>query len=382
MVNSRNVGYFRKDQPKDFSPLTWEKYFSEYRTIELNSNKFRVYVSGTEGPVLVLLHGGGYSGLTWALFTDEIMKKIQCKVLAIDLRGHGETETKDDDDLSIDTMTNDIVGIVDHLYGTSETIIFIGHSMGGALATHCAHKMQTCAGLVVIDVVEGTAMDSLSSMQTFLKNRPACFMSIEHAIQWCYRSSQTHNLDAARVSMPGQIKNTTTGKLASYELSENPNIVPVPDAVIAGELAKQTVSGIATISEEEDEDGGQSCCQNPNLNKNADTSDMAPPKCTYSWRINLSKTEVHWKGWFQGLSELFLNTPAPKLLLLANIGGLDTSLTVGQMQGKFQMVVLPRCGHAIHEDLPERVADMIASYLVRQKLTVAISDFIPVMPGC
>ena len=31
---------------------------------------------------------------------------------------------------------------------------------------------------------------------------------------------------------------------------------------------------------------------------------------------------------------------------------LDTPLTVGQMQGKFQLTVLPQAGHAIHEDQP------------------------------
>ena len=31
---------------------------------------------------------------------------------------------------------------------------------------------------------------------------------------------------------------------------------------------------------------------------------------------------------------------------------LDRDLTIGQMQGKFQMQVLPQCGHAVHEDQP------------------------------
>ena len=29
---------------------------------------FRVYTAGKEGPVLLLLHGGGHSGLSWAVF--------------------------------------------------------------------------------------------------------------------------------------------------------------------------------------------------------------------------------------------------------------------------------------------------------------------------
>lgn len=102
----------------------------------------------------------------------------------------------------------------------------------------------------------------------------------------------------------------------------------------------------------------------------------------YTWRIDLSKTERFWNGWFKGLSQKFLNLPIPKVLLLANIHGLDTVLTIGQMQGKFQMQVLHKSGHAIHEDQPGNVADIVSGFLVKQKLTVAKEGFTPVMPAC
>lgn len=53
----------------------------------------------------------------------------------------------------------------------------------------------------------------------------------------------------------------------------------------------------------------------------------------YTWRIDLAKTEQYWNGWFTGLSRKFLSVSAPKVLLMANIHGLDTALTLGQMQG-------------------------------------------------
>lgn len=63
----------------------------------------------------------------------------------------------------------------------------------------------------------------------------------------------------------------------------------------------------------------------------------------------MSKSEKYWAGWFENLSAKFLDLYVPKLLLLASIDGLDRALTVGQMQGKFQLQVLARCGHAVHE---------------------------------
>ena len=92
----------------------------------------------------------------------------------------------------------------------------------------------------------------------------------------------------------------------------------------------------------------------------------------YVWRIDLTKTEKFWATWFKGLSSMLLSVPAPKLLLLAGVDRLDRELMVGQMQGKFQMQVLPQCGHAVHEDSPENVADAISGFMLRNKFTEAI----------
>ena len=64
--------------------------------------------------------------------------------------------------------------------------IYDYYSMGGALAVHCALNIANLCALCVIDVVEGSAMDALSSMQTFLRSRPDRFQSVQHAIQWWY----------------------------------------------------------------------------------------------------------------------------------------------------------------------------------------------------
>lgn len=50
---------------------------------------------------------------------------------------------------------------------------------------HCIACYGTgLAGLIVIDVVEGTAMDALSSMQSFLRGRPHNFNSLQNAVEW------------------------------------------------------------------------------------------------------------------------------------------------------------------------------------------------------
>lgn len=39
------------------------------------------------------------------------------------------------------------------------------------------------------------------------------------------------------------------------------------------------------------------------------------------------------------------------------------------------MQVLPQCGHAVHEDVPDKVAEVVATFLVRNRLTSAKDKF-------
>lgn len=50
--------------------------------------------------------------------------------------------------------------------------------------------------------------------------------------------------------------------------------------------------------------------------------------------------------------------------------------------GKFQMQVLARCGHVVHEDRPHEVAEVIASYMVRNKFAQPAGSFHRQMPSC
>ncbi|KFZ48874.1 Protein phosphatase methylesterase 1, partial [Podiceps cristatus] len=199
---------------RDFSPVLWSQYFESMEDVVVENetgkdNTFRIYKSGLEGPVLLLLHGGGHSALSWAVFTSAIINRIQCRIVALDLRGHGETKVRNPEDLSAETMSKDVGNVVEALYGDlPPPIMLIGHSMGGAIAVHTAvaNLVPSLLGLCMIDVVEGTAMDALNSMQNFLRSRPKTFKSLENAIEWSVKSGQIRNLESARVSMVGQVK--------------------------------------------------------------------------------------------------------------------------------------------------------------------------------
>ena len=77
-----------------------------------------------------------------------------------------------------------------------------------------------------------------------------------------------------------------------------------------------------------------------------------------------------------------MSVSTSKLLVLAGVDRLDKDLTIGQMQGKFQMQILPQAGHAIHEDVPDKVSNILSTFLVRNKFAKALGGFSQSFPAC
>eukprot|EP00092_Neocalanus_flemingeri_P001463 GFUD01001561.1.p1 GENE.GFUD01001561.1~~GFUD01001561.1.p1 ORF type:complete len:249 (+),score=91.77 GFUD01001561.1:75-749(+) len=223
-------------------------------------------------------------------------------------------------------------------------------------------------------------------MHTVLQGRPRMFNSVEQAVEWCVRSGQVRNHESARVSMPGQVV-SSTGVLAAKMVED---IVDTEQGYVGGQPARRQPSvSRDSISEEVEEaevESGEFKIPAQQASNGSLTVDRSPPETftgpgQFKWRIDLARTEPHWAGWFTGLSTRFLGVPTAKLLLLAGVDRLDRELTVGQMQGKFQMQVLPQVGHTVHEDSPDRVAEVLATFLIRNKLCTATDSFSPSFPA-
>ena len=70
---------------------------------------------------------------------------------------------------------------------SSLDLVLIGHSLGGAVVTDLAASSRLnkeLLGYAVLDVVEGSAIDALQSMQQYLSSRPRSFQTIQTAIEW------------------------------------------------------------------------------------------------------------------------------------------------------------------------------------------------------
>ena len=246
-------------------------------------------------------------------------------------------------------------------------IILVGHSLGGAVVTELAKSGRLGSSLLayaVLDVVEGSAMDALHSMQTYLSTRPQGFNSLKEGIEWHVRSRTVRNAVSARTSVPGLLVH-----------------IPPEDRIARGE---------ADVTGEVGADGTAS-------------TRRVPKSWPWRWRTDLGGTQPFWEDWFKGLSKKFLEARGGKLLLLAGTDRLDTELTIGQMQGKllrlypsfffllcivsyytayvriqfgagnadsmtigkYALQVFPEAGHFIHEDLPEKTAIALVDFFRR-----------------
>ena len=93
------------------------------------------FVEG-EGPPITLLHGFTQSGRSWR----EVISKMPAgwKWIVPDLRGHGETQTRQGSQCSMDACMEDLLALWDDL-GVERTHL-AGYSMGGRLALHVAAR--------------------------------------------------------------------------------------------------------------------------------------------------------------------------------------------------------------------------------------------------
>lgn len=266
--------------------VPWTTYFERELFLESDTTPgviHHAYLSSPveKGPLFVMHHGGGSSGLSFAVVGSEIRKRLpSAGILSIDCRNHGSTVLPDGApvDLRLELLSSELFSTIQltkaQMKWTSlPSIILVGHSLGGAVVTELAKAGKlgnSLLGYAVLDIVEGSAIDALQSMQTYLSTRPGGFATVEAAIEWHVRTRTIRNSTSARVSAP------------------------------------------ALVTRDE-------------------TIDTARP---WRWRTDLGATQPFWEDWFVGLSKKFLGARGGKMLLLAGTDRLDTELTIGQMQGR------------------------------------------------
>ena len=267
---------------------------------------FKTYYSppiSPGGAVLVCHHGAGSSAMTFCKLAKEISDRSSKKIglFTFDARGHGDSSMTNPVDYTLKALTEDFKFILETFYEKQvqrPLIYLVGHSLGGSVVTNylveCPDTSCDVVGLISLDIVEETAIDALSHMLSFVRMRPHNFASYNDAIKWSL-------------------------KRTSLLYNEDSARISIPH------LLRETPEGLV-------------------------------------WKTDLKPMAPFWDEWFKGFSTNFVNCGKrgciSKLLVLSKHESLDTPLIVGQMQGKYQLIVFNQnhVGHFVQEDVPAQLS--------------------------
>jgi esterase len=147
---------------------------------------FRKLGGGSETPMLIV-HGLSYFSYDW-LEVAEALSRDRV-VVAMDMRGFGDSQWSAAKDYSVPTMAQDIVNVLDHL-GWKRALL-AGHSMGGRSTTFVAAKHPArIAALVLVDYTPENAPAGTKRTTETVANTPDAFPSIEAAMQYFGKSDR------------------------------------------------------------------------------------------------------------------------------------------------------------------------------------------------
>lgn len=287
--------------------------------VDAQGLRFQTYFSPPPlktAPILVCHHGAGSSSMTYCWLAHQLQTHRENDIPGIfvfDARGHGNSSMTDPVDFSLNSLTNDFSFVLHEFtsrHGTKNSIFLVGHSLGGAILTnfltsHDAPKLGM-KGLVMIDIVEETAVKALISISHFINRRPKSFKSYGDAVQWHLHSQLLRNGTSAKLSVTDLLRRNDEGMLV--------------------------------------------------------------------WKSDLSLMADFWDSWFTNLSDNFIKCGSngtekvAKLLILSGNETLDKDLIIGQMQGKFQLIVFnntTNTGHFLQEDIPMQVGISIMEFVRR-----------------
>eukprot|EP01041_Mallomonas_annulata_P000098 gene98-137_t len=278
--------------------------------------KISVQVTGERNAKVCffLIHGAGSSSYTWHNQLDMFCR--HAVMIAPDLRSHGDSSNCLDmtlDSLVLDAamiLSSDVIGRL--IMG--KCLILVGHSLGGAIAVRLCHRsdlVPRVAAVIVLDMVEGTALQSIPAMESVLASWPTCFSSVGDCIAWSNRVGRPFSRASAHIS--------------------------IPSLLVVAEDAEADREG----------EGNEKT------------------KKTLTWRTRLVESKDFWCGWFTNFNDAYLSLPMPHLLVLSTADILDSQLTIAKMQGKLEISVIgsPGVGHFLHEDCPDETATIWVKFL-------------------
>jgi pimeloyl-ACP methyl ester carboxylesterase len=130
-------------------------------------------------PSILLLHGGGQNRFSWKN-TGQILADEGFHVVALDSRGHGDSDRAPNATYTVDALCADTLQVLDQI---GRPVILIGASMGGMTGILVADAAgpEKVAKLVLVDVVPRYEKDGSARIRDFMFSHVHGFESLDEA---------------------------------------------------------------------------------------------------------------------------------------------------------------------------------------------------------
>ena len=179
------------------------------RDLLLGRMRFHYLDWGTAGrPPVVFLHGGGLNAHTWDIVCSALRRERHC--VALDQRGHGESEWSPEMDYRIESHVADLEAFFDAL--PLERCVLVGMSLGGANALAWAGRhSRRLAGLVLVDVGPETRAEGVRKIAAFTSEATP-LDSVEQYVERALAFNPRRNRELLRRSLLHNLRRMPDGR--------------------------------------------------------------------------------------------------------------------------------------------------------------------------
>lgn len=141
---------------------------------------YRRFGSAGRTPVLIV-HGLSYFSYDWIEPASRLASDRE--VVAIDMRGFGNSSCSPSRDYKLETLSADVINVLDHL-GWKRAIL-IGHSFGGRVCLATAGwRAERVAGLILVDFAPDIAPLGRRRTAERIGLQPDIFASVDEALAY------------------------------------------------------------------------------------------------------------------------------------------------------------------------------------------------------
>lgn len=135
--------------------------------------------SAADRPTILMLHGGGQNRHSWKN-TGQVLADDGFHVVALDSRGHGDSDRAPGAEYSLESLCADILNVLAEI---GRPVVLIGASMGGLTGILAADEAgpQKVTKLVLVDVVPRFEKGGSARIRDFMFSHVNGFDSLEQA---------------------------------------------------------------------------------------------------------------------------------------------------------------------------------------------------------